>query len=62
MEEQPGSIGDHHAVAEEMGNHIDVRGLAAACAGTGEFEVGRFEHGAYEVLFAERIVSCREAL
>ena len=57
-----GRIGDHHAVAEETGDHIDVRGLAAACAGTGEFEVGRFEHGASEVLFAERIVSGREAL
>ncbi len=33
-----GGVGDHHAVAEQLGHQLDVRGLAAAGAGAGELE------------------------
>ena len=33
-----GGIGDHHAVAEELGDQLDVRGFAAAGAGAGELK------------------------
>ena len=33
-----GGVGDHHAVAEQLGGQLDVRRLAAAGAGTGELE------------------------
>ena len=55
-----GGIGNHHAVAEEAGHHIDVGCFAAACAGAGEFKVGRFELGASEVALAQRILTGRE--
>ena len=31
-------VGDHHPVAEQLGDQLDVRGLAAARAGAGELE------------------------
>ena len=33
-----GSVGDHHMVTEELGDGLDVRGLAAAGAGARELE------------------------
>ena len=33
-----GSVGNHHVVTEELGDCLDVRGLAATCAGAGELE------------------------
>ena len=35
-----GCVGNIHAVAEQLGDQLDVRGLAAACACAGELEVG----------------------
>ena len=34
-----GSIGNHHAVAKEAGNHMDIWSFAATCAGAGEFKI-----------------------
>ena len=38
-------VRDHHAVTEQLRNDLDVRGLAAACACAGEFEVREGELG-----------------
>ena len=39
------SVGDNHAVAEQLRNETHVSGFAAACAGAGEFEQRFEEHG-----------------
>ena len=40
MEEQPVALAIDHAIAEQLGNQLDVGGLAAAGAGAGELEQG----------------------
>ena len=55
------SVGDVHAVAEELGHQMYIRGFAAACAGAGEFEIGRFQHSAADGLLVERIFLVRQA-
>ncbi len=35
-----GGVGQIHLVAEELGDQLDIRGLAAAGAGAGELEQG----------------------
>ena len=38
MEEQPVALAIIHAVAEQLGDQLDIGGLAAARAGAGELE------------------------
>ena len=38
-----GGVGHDHAVAEELGDQLDIRSLAAASAGAGELEQGLLE-------------------
>ena len=47
------SVGYYHVFAEQLGDHLDVRGLAAACARAGELEQRRAELAALYGLFLE---------
>ena len=55
------SVGDNHAVTEQLRNETHVSGFAAACAGAGEFEQRFEEHGLLdEVLVDLGAVEFRE--
>ena len=51
-----GSVGDIHMVAEQLGDHLDVGRLAAACAGGRELIVVARELQALDVLLVDRIL------
>ena len=55
------SVGDNHAVTEQLRNETHVSGFAAACAASGEFEQRFEEHGLLdEVLVDLGTVEFRE--
>ena len=54
------SVGDHHAVAEELRNDFAVRCFGTACAGTREFEERLFELAADDRILVHRVLLGRQ--
>ena len=55
------SVGDHHAVAEELGDDFTIRRFSTACAGAGEFEERLFELAADDGILIHRVGFDRQA-
>ena len=51
-----GGIGDVHTVTKQLAHQLDIRGLAAAGAGTGEFKVGLGKLGRFHILITDSIL------
>ena len=47
-------IGNHHSVAKELGDYLQIRCLAAACARAGKFEVRLIKLAAFDTLLIYR--------
>ena len=55
-------VGDDHAITEQLGDQLRIRGLTAACAGSGEFEIRHLELAAFDGGFVHRICLDRYGL
>ena len=53
-------ISNHHTIAEQLGNELDIRRLAAASAGAGELEQGLHELAALDSVLVEGDVRLRQ--
>ena len=49
------SVGNHHAVAEELGDDFTIRRFSTACASAGEFEERLFELAADDGILVHRV-------